>query len=145
MTHIIRKQYLHVEVNGTESDGMALQHSLPGLCQHWLIPAIERALERCAPRDGHLYIEQLDIDAGTLTLDRLEHDLAESVSQAIEKSLRQQTPPDESTPAIISGNIQNQTAQQAVNEAFIYFLNLYKNLFPSILYLMDSVFLSFFR
>ena len=50
MTHIIRQQYLHMELNGTESDGLALQRSLPELCLHGLMPAIERALERCSSK-----------------------------------------------------------------------------------------------
>lgn len=121
--HIIRQQYLHVEVNGTESDGLALQRSLPGLCRDWLTPAIERVLERGSPPEGHLCIERLEIDAGTLTLERLEHALAESVAQALEKALREQTlPPTEPSPTIISGNIQHKTAEHSINEAFIYFL-----------------------
>lgn len=111
-----------------ESDGLALQRRLPGLCQNWLMPAIERVLERCAPPDGHhLTIERLEIDAGSLTLERLEHDLAESVAQAIEKSLREQIasiPPHESSSMHISGNVQRKTAQQSVHAAFIYFLKI---------------------
>lgn len=129
MTHIIRQQYLHVELNGTESDGLALQRSLPGLCLHGLMPAIERVLERCTPPDEHhLYVERLEIDAGTLTLDRLEHDLAESVAQAVEKSLREQMEQilsRKSSATRISenlGNVQHKTRQQSINEAFIHFL-----------------------
>lgn len=120
--HIIRQQYLHVEVNGRESDGLALQHSLPGLCQHWLMPGIERVLERWAPPDGHLYIERLEIDAGVLTIERLEHDIAESVAQRLERSLREQIPRGQSSPTILSNDIQYKTAQHSINEAFIYFL-----------------------
>ena len=126
MIHIIRQQYLHVELNGTESDGLALQRSLPGLCLNGLMPAIERALERCAPQDGHhLYVERLEIDAGTLTLDRLEHDLAESVAQAVEKSLREQMeqiPLRKTSSATISGNVQHKTAHRSINDVFIHFL-----------------------
>jgi hypothetical protein len=120
--HIIRQQYLDVEVNGTESDGLALQHSLPGLCQHWLMPATERVLEHWAPPDGHLYIERLEIDAGALTLERLEHDIAESVAQKLERSLREQIPRGQPLPPILSRNIEHKTAHHSVNEAFVYFL-----------------------
>lgn len=126
MMHIIRRQYLHVELNGTESDGLALQRSLPGLCLHGLLPAIERALERCAPPDGHhLHVERLEIDAGILALDRLEHDLSESVAHAVEKSLREQIeqiPPRKPSFPSISSNIQHKTAQQSINEVFVHFL-----------------------
>jgi hypothetical protein len=123
MTHIIRQQFLHIKLNGTESDGLALQRRLPDLCHHRLMPSIERALDRCTPQNGHLTIERLEIDAGALSLDRLEHDLAESVSQAIEKSLRELYPPDGSPAAMISGNAKRKTDQQSILEAFIHFLN----------------------
>jgi hypothetical protein len=122
MTHIIQQQHLHVEVNGTTSDGMALQHNLSSLCRDQLTPALERVLERCAPPNEHLCIEHLDINVGTLALDRLEHDLAEKVAQALEKLLREYMPIDASPPTIIAGNIQHKTASQVVNEVFIYFL-----------------------
>jgi hypothetical protein len=126
MMHIIRRQYLHVELNGTESAGLALQRSLPGLCLHGLLPAIERALEQCTPPDGrHLYVKRLEIDAGTLALDRLEHDLSESVAHAVEKSLREQIeqiPPHRSSLTTVSSNVQHKTAQQSINEVFVHFL-----------------------
>lgn len=122
MTHLVRQHFLHVELNGTESDGLALQSRLPDLCRDWLLPALERALERCAPADGHLCIERLDIDAGTLTIERLENDLAESVARAIEKVIGEQTPPGESAPATTAGNIQRKTTEQSLDEAFVHFL-----------------------
>lgn len=122
MTHIIRQQYLHVEVNGTESEGLTVQRRLPGLCQHWLIPAIEGVLERCAPPAGHWYIERLEIDAGALSLERLEQDLAENVALALEKSLREHLPWGESALPLTTGVIQPKTPPQALQEALIYFL-----------------------
>ncbi len=120
--HLIQKQYLHVELNGTESDGMALQRSLPELLRHRLIPVIEQVLERVSPQEGHLFIERLEIDAGTMTLEQLEHKLAESVAQALEKSLSGYTSPGELSATAISSNIRHKTGQQSVNEALIYFL-----------------------
>jgi contractile injection system tape measure protein len=121
--HVIRQQYFHVEVNGTESDGMALQRSLPDLCQHLLMPALERVLDRYAPIEGHLIFERIEIDAGTFTLDRLEHDLIESVTQAVEKILREQSPPPGKKPATnVSSNVQLKTDQQSTQDAFVYFL-----------------------
>jgi len=122
MTHMIRQEYLHVQVNGTESDALALQRTLPGLCQHWLAPAIERAFERGAPPVGHLCIERLEIDVGTVQLERLEVDLAESVARELEKALREQTPPEETRPSLASGNIRHKTEQRSIDDAFIHFL-----------------------
>jgi len=85
--HIIRRQYLDVELSGTEADGLALQRTLPDLCRE-SFSAIEGALNRCAPADKHLYIERLEIDAGTMRLERLEHDLAGSIAIALEEALK---------------------------------------------------------
>ncbi len=124
MLHIIRQQHLHVELNGSESDGLALQRRLPGLCQDWLLPALERTLDRFAPPEGSLYIERLEIDAGVMSLDRLEHDLADAAAQALEKALREQTAADTRPAAAerASGNAQRKTVQQSVSEAFVFFL-----------------------
>ena len=48
--HIVRLQRLDVTLNGSEFDGFALQNRLSLLCNDWLLPALDRALERCAPR-----------------------------------------------------------------------------------------------
>ncbi|WLE97130.1 MAG: contractile injection system tape measure protein [Candidatus Electrothrix communis] len=123
MHHTIRQQYLHVELNGSESDGLALQRRLPALCQDWLLPALERTLDRYAPEQGSLYIERLEIDAGAIPLERLEHDLAESVAQALEKALQEQIPAD--TAAVGkhgSGKVQHKTTRHSVAEAFVFFL-----------------------
>lgn len=122
-SHIIRQQYFHVEVNGTEFDGMALQRSLPDLCQHFLMPALERILNRYAPAESHLIFERIEIDAGTFTLDRLEQDFVESVTQAVEKILQEQSFPLRKKTAVdISDNVQIKTDQQSTQDAFIYFL-----------------------
>jgi hypothetical protein len=123
MIHMIRQQYVHVELHGTESEGLALQRRLPDLCHHWLTPAIEQALERCAPPDGYLSIERLEIDVGTLTLEHVEHDLPEMVALALEQAIREQVPAA-SAPSAMPGNdpVQHKTAQQSIDEAFIYFL-----------------------
>jgi len=123
MSHMIRQQYVHIEVNGTEADGLSLQRRLPDLCHHWLTPAIEQALERCAPPDGYLYIERLEIKVGTVTIGHLEHDLPELVAVALEKAIREQMPA-EGAPSAAPGNdpVQHKTARQSVDEAFNYFL-----------------------
>ena len=124
--HLIRKQYLHVELDAPESAGFTLQSTLPALCQESLIPAIEKALERCAPANGQLCFDRVELDIGTMALDRLEDDLASSVAQALEKALqelaavsRDQPQPSSSLP----GSVRYKTEQQVINEAFIFFLN----------------------
>ncbi len=123
MTHIIRQQYLHVEVNGTESDGLALQRRLPGLCHDWLLPALERVLDRCAPPAGHLYIERLEIDAGTLSLDRSGARPGRKGGTGTGKITSGTPPParficHRSVPVLYS----RKHAQHVIQDVFIYFL-----------------------
>ena len=71
-THIIRLQRIEAILNGPEPDGLALPGRLSALCRDVLPPALDRALQRFAPAEGHLFIERLEIDAGEVALDRLE-------------------------------------------------------------------------
>ena len=120
--HIIRQQYLYLEINGTESEGMVLHRTIPALCRDWLLPAMERIFDRYAPADEYLSIERLEIDAGRLRLERLEQELCESVTQALEGSLREQLALAKSSGPFGSANVQHKTAHQLITEAFIYFL-----------------------
>lgn len=120
--HTIQQQHLHVKLDGNESDGLALQKRLPDLCQTWLAPALDQVLDRYAPPEGHLIIERLEIDVGTLNLERLEHDLVQSVTQAVEKILRDFSQPRQTLPSTVSNNVQHKTEQQFILDAFLYFL-----------------------
>ena len=120
--HTIRHQYLHVEVNGTESDALALQNRLSGLCQDWLMPALQRAFDHCVPADENWFIDRLEIDAGTLSLDRLEQDLADIVAKAVEKTIQEQIAISFDEPIAETRNVQRKTSRQTLDEAFIYFL-----------------------
>lgn len=123
MIHMIRQQYVHVELNGTEAEGMALQRRLPALCHHWLAPAIAQSLDRCAPTEGHLYIERVEIDVGTVTLQKLEEDLPTLVALALENAIREQRLA-ENVPAVLleADPVQHKTDLLSINEALLYFL-----------------------
>jgi hypothetical protein len=122
MTHIIRRHFLHVEVNGKESDGLALQRRLPGLCEHRLTAALEQTLDRCAPHDGHLFIERLEIDAGAMVLERLEQDLAGAVAHSLETALHDKIVSATLTASDKNGSARQKTRRGTVNEAFLHFL-----------------------
>ncbi len=120
--HIIREQYLDVELNGTESDGLALQRRLPGICEQSLTPAIERVLDRFSRPEEHLYIERLEIDMGAISLEHVEQQLSFAVAEWLEKWLRENIPAGKLSSIIISRNVRRETEQHSINEAFIYFL-----------------------
>lgn len=121
MTHTIRQQHLHIEVNGSETDALALQNRLSGLCQDRLLPALERTLDRYVPITEYWSLDRLDIDVGVLSLERLEQDLAELVTQAVEKKLREQTL-NKPFSTIVTNDIHYKTSQQSLAEALVYFL-----------------------
>ncbi|MEN6620785.1 MAG: contractile injection system tape measure protein [Smithella sp.] len=120
--HIIREQYLDIELNGAESDGLDLQRRLTGICEHRLTPAIERVLDRFGPPDGHLYIERLDIDMGAMSLEHVEQKLSLAVAEKLEKWLRENIPAGDLSSIIVSKNVRRETELHSINEAFIYFL-----------------------
>ena len=119
--HMIRQQYLHVEVCGTESEGFAVQRRLSELCQHGFAPALERLFDHVVAAHEHVIIDRLEIEVETLSLEYLERNLTAAVTQALEKQLREQIPPAGATP--LSNAVQRRTESQSVHEAFLYFLN----------------------
>jgi hypothetical protein len=123
-THIIRLQRIEVVLNGSEADGFALQNRLSALCRDWLPQAIEHALERYAPADGHLVLEYLEVDLGALPLERLEQAFPELVRSAVETALREKwtaMPGTDAAPAgVESADFKSEA--QATWEAFLHFL-----------------------
>ena len=122
LCHSIRKQDFEVKFNGTESEGLILQRSLPELCYKRLIPAIEKALDRYAPANTYLTIDRLEIDAGSVTLDRLERDLPQMVDRALGKYFEELPRTDELSEAPNSAHMQRKTIEQTIIAAFIFFL-----------------------
>jgi hypothetical protein len=120
--HTVRRQYVEVEFNGTEADGLNLQRILPGMCQSKLMPVIEKALDRYTPANTYLTIDRLEIDAGSVMLDRLEHDLPEMVYMALGQYLQDIPRPEDLSNVFERGNLQRKTEQQTIIAAFIFFL-----------------------
>ena len=91
--HVIRRQTLEVDVVGTESDGLALQRTLPGLLRASLLPALETVLDRVAPVDEHWTIDRLEIDAGSWEVGALERGLVDAVTQGVGRFFDEHAPP----------------------------------------------------
>jgi hypothetical protein len=121
-SHSIRKQDFDVEFNGTESDALYLQRTLPDLFHNRLIPTIEKALDRYAPANVYLTIDRMEIDAGSMTLDRLERELPQMVDKALEKYFHELPQTDALSNTQESAHIQRKTIQQTIIAAFIFFL-----------------------
>jgi hypothetical protein len=121
--HLIRQQFLHVELFGTESDGLALHRQLPELCRLALLPALEAALDLAAPAHGYLRIERLAVDAGVVNLATLERDLVAAVTRAVEEQLRGQLGAVTYPEGGQAAEFRRRTEEQSVDEAFVFFLH----------------------
>ncbi len=121
-THIIQRQHLHVTLNGSQQEGLALQAGLSELCQTVLMPAIEQVLDRFSPTDKHLVINHLELDLGEVDV----RDWGSGLSPKIATQLA------ESIQKVLATAVENDVAQQggpvlqthagSVFEAFLYFL-----------------------
>ena len=123
MGHFIRQQFLNINLNGSETDGFALQRHLPDLFYSKILPAIGEALDQCSPEGKHLVIDRLEIDAGTIELARLDSDLATIVTGELKKIIGKL--PDGSG-LMYDNQIDELVASQNVEEklwdVFLYFL-----------------------
>lgn len=104
-THIICRQILDVTFDGPESNSYSLQTDMLDLCEHALLPALERLFERLTPTGEHWSIDQLSIDAGVIPRDGLDGALVTAVVEAMERQLgeltaagRRDKSPDAATP-----------------------------------------------
>jgi hypothetical protein len=79
MNHQIKQQYIEVEFSGTEAEGLEIQRMLPDLYYHELLPAIEKAFDQSFPADLVLKIDRIEVNAGTLNLDKIGNHLTDAV------------------------------------------------------------------
>ncbi len=133
MTHFIRQQYFDVDIKGSEKEGFALQNRLSGLYYDQMLPAIGNALDSCSAPGSLLVIDRLDIDAGTVELDRIDQDLTKSVVEALLQRMEKEIAANmskkknehfacfEVTGDITEGSYY-QASEDKLWEVFIYFL-----------------------
>src|SRR5574339_840225 len=128
--HIVRRQILDIDVEGTESDGHALQRRLPGLCQDTLMASLEAVFDRVVPGDEYWTIDRLDIDAGTLRPDAFEKGLVDAVTQEVERYLRAHaartgsvSPAKAAELDSADGPVARRSEGQSLLRAFLYFLH----------------------
>jgi hypothetical protein len=122
MTHFIRRQYLHVDLKGSEPDGFALQHRLADLYYTRLLPAIEKALDKCSVPGKLLVIDRLEIDAGTIDLNRIDQDLATSLVEALVPGIQYEAARNSAGQKDTSQDIFYREEEENTWEAFMYFL-----------------------
>jgi len=139
-THIIRRQVIDAQFDGTESDGFELQNRLLRLSQDGLAPALENLLDRLTAPGEHWTIDLLEIDAGSVPFDNLDR-LIGQVTDAVERKLRElpsrtispsggtptkgrarTRPAPEFSGSRRSESIEVRSDAQSIGQAFLYFL-----------------------
>jgi hypothetical protein len=122
-TITVRRQILDVELHGTESEGLALQRRLPGVCADVLWPALESAFAPGDPGDAHLVVERLAIDVSGISLVHLDAELADAVQREVADYLRRNPAvPSGAAGAPKGGDVQRRTVAETVDEALVVFL-----------------------
>jgi hypothetical protein len=91
MTHYIRQQYLDVNLIGSEPNGLTLEHHLSELYYTSLLPAIESVFDNCNTSEKLLVIDHLEINVGTIALDRIDEDLEKAVIKALMEALEKES------------------------------------------------------
>jgi len=121
MTHHIRQQHLHIELSGTEPDGQLMQRLIPDLLYEKLFPALEKVFDHAVPADKLLKIDRLEIDAGSIAIDRMDKDLAGAVIREMERVLKEVSsiPVMEQKP---EGNVVIENNHDNTSGIFLYFL-----------------------
>lgn len=89
-THIIQRQILQIDLHGTEADGIALQRRLSSMFQDDIARTLQNVFDRHAPVDGHLTIDRLELDLGSVDMEAVETDIAGALTRALDDALRKQ-------------------------------------------------------
>ena len=123
MTHQIRQQFLEVEFTGTEAEGLEIQRLLPELYYRKLLPAIEKAFDQSFPDNQVLKIDRLDIEIGSINLDRLNHDFADLAIKEILKTIRADIYNISNSPERSEQELPDQKSiPENLSDVFLYFL-----------------------
>jgi hypothetical protein len=127
MTHFIRQQFLHVNLQGSEPEGFALQQRLPELYYTKLLPAIEKALDQCAIPGKLLVINKLEIDIGNVDLSKMDQELPAEIAEKLVQQIKYEL---------------FNTAKNSQNtEKDIYYAELLDNLWDVFIYFLKNGFL----
>lgn len=123
MNHQIRQQFLEVELTGTEAEGLEIQRLLPELYYRKLLPELRKAFDQAFPDDEVLKLDRLDIDAGSINLDRLDQDFVHFAIQEILKTIRADIYNNSKSPERSGHDLPDKkTIPENLSDVFLYFL-----------------------
>ena len=122
--HVIRRECADLAVDGSESEGFALQGQLAALCQGELAAALDEAFSRVVPGDEHWQFERIEVDAGDFTPETFARDFVAAVAKAVEEQVRTRMPQVVTPPelALADAGDLRVSGAQSVHQALLYFL-----------------------
>ena len=127
MTHFIRQQFIHVDLKGSEPEGFDLQKRLPDLYYTKLLPAIEKALDKCDAPDRLLVINKLELDIRNVDLSKIDQELASEISEKLIQQIKNEL-------------IKIKTENEATGNE-LYFADIQENLWTIFIYFLKNGFL----
>lgn len=85
-THIINKQVLDIKLN-TQKDARLIQDTVSVAYKNYVIPVIERLADRYSGNGNIIKIDKLEIDIGSISIDKLNNDFPQKVERILEDTL----------------------------------------------------------
>ncbi|WEN13759.1 contractile injection system tape measure protein [Rhodanobacter sp. AS-Z3] len=121
--HVIRREYIDLDVEGGELDGFALQAQLAALCHGELTVALDEAFSRAVPGEEHWQFDRIDVDAGHFTQETFAGDFVAAVAAAVKVQIKERQAQAIAQPEVSAeeGDVQWSGAQ-SIDQAFLYFL-----------------------
>ncbi|AUD04881.1 contractile injection system tape measure protein [Spirosoma pollinicola] len=127
--HSIQRQTVWLDTPG-QPPSFGLQDRVSAYCRNQLPAVLETLFDRLSNADTTLRIDQLTIDAGNLSLAKLEDELTQRITQQVELAFQQVVEQAETTPAnsigvdagLITGPIERVSRQERMAQQIRYFL-----------------------
>ena len=128
--HSIQRQTVWLDTP-EQPPSFGLQDRMSAYCRNQLPAVLETLFDRLSDADTTLRIDQLTIDAGNLSLAKLEDELTQRITQQVELAFQQVSEQAETTPAnsvgvdagLITGPIERVSHQERMAQQIRHFLH----------------------
>jgi len=110
MNHVIRTQIIEVATDNS-AEAFELQHRLNSLYNRVILPILEKTLDQLAPGDQIIYLDSINIDLGSMTVEELDrHNWSLQFTQLLTREIREAILAQSVTPT--KKKVLSSTAQQ---------------------------------
>ena len=88
--HMIRRQVLEIEFNGSEEGGLLLQQQIGELAKHEMPELMEHVFDELQDESIYVSIDHLHVDLGELNLNRLQESWKERIVEKLKENVEHQ-------------------------------------------------------